>query len=143
MKFIKSTIEEYINSGNTNTQALSLRYQISSLARQERMLKLKCKRLPLGVKFNKTHICKNIYKHARFKKKNVVTHNRYKKDLHQRFTAMQEIVNYYTHIIKTSNFSTIIGLQQTNGMTIGLNLIIYIFYEKNIFSVMIHIHISR
>lgn len=136
MDFICSTIKQYNNSGNASTQVPNLLRKISFMARQERILKLRHKRQQPGIGVNTTHMLKKISKHARFRRKIIVTHNRYRNDSHQRFSAVQQIVNYYIHIMKADDLKANIASPEINGSITNLYTIFFI--HRNIICIRVN-----
>ncbi|KAK1363299.1 putative helitron helicase-like domain-containing protein [Heracleum sosnowskyi] len=106
MEFIYSTVEENSNSRNISIQVPHLQRQISALARQERILKMRLRNHPRGINYNIRHIRKKICKLARFKRKVTIIQTRFKEDLHQCICTVQRIVKYYRDTMLPVNLQT-------------------------------------
>ncbi|KAK9203752.1 hypothetical protein WN943_014008 [Citrus x changshan-huyou] len=108
MELISATINDFGDSRNIPPEVCLLRHQLSSLARHERIMKLKLWKYASNFQCDTINngyvvVQKAIFKHARFKRKIMIIHNRYKHDLKRRIILMLQIVNFYTKFMKLDN----------------------------------------
>ncbi|KAL9408799.1 hypothetical protein AB3S75_047228 [Citrus x aurantiifolia] len=121
MELIYATINDFGDSRNIPPEVCLLRHQLSSLARHERVMKLKLRKYASNFQCDTINngyvvVQKAIFKHARFKRKIMIIHNRYKHDLKRRIILMLQIVNFYTKFMKLDDIRSDNKLLHSNGM---------------------------
>ncbi|XP_062075099.1 uncharacterized protein LOC133779118 [Humulus lupulus] len=119
MELIYAIIKDCGHLSNVLQQISLLQSQLSSLARHERIQKLKLKRYALNVQYHTIDddlpiIQKTICKHTRLKRKIQIIQDKYKHDLNKRIILTLQIVKFFIKFMKLDNIRSDTGLLQSN-----------------------------